>query len=541
MKKIVSIFSLSVLSVAILTGCNPVKSVSSIATGTPEAKTAAEYRTLKLDLDPSKDIPEYKRSLMPFADLPILEKYLNGLLDEIIVTNKLGVIFVNKKPHVRVSVDSSFNATTLANGLIVMNTGMLVQLETEAELQAVLAHELTHLLNEDHRKDEMQKIAGKGLQLGMSQLGQKYAGATDSVLLQKGLPDLLGQQLLDDLINAVVFTKWNREQELAADLSGVHLMHSAGINEKYMLKFLDKRKDFEINNSDLFESQNNEKSKLVSSLGSMFAGLDPKEQESQPIKEKAKKDEDSLTAKYYSAHTRYQGVKEVLVSQIGLNKLNKRNTTSRLSKKMPDYKKLTELYEVRLINKILQDKKLSSKGRYLKALNIVKKAQKGGLENNSYLNLIRASVYQSRKTAKKYAPKYRALALKDPNATLSVYSNVIGYYDNKKDKKTVLKLVNRVNSEMDYPNVYLPNTIKYLKKYGASTDMAEAQCVRTFDTSVARGCQLALGRPLKTNSKTLLNALSANDSQVESNDVTSVATKKDSSSSLPSLGKFLPF
>lgn len=540
MKKIVSIFSLSVLGVAILTGCNPVKSVTSIATGAPEAKTAAEYQTLKLDLDPSKDIPEYKRSLMPFAELPKLEKYLNGLLDEIIVTNKLGVIFVNKKPHVRVSVDSSFNATTLANGLIVMNTGMLVQLETEAELQAVLAHELTHLLNEDHRKDEMQKMAGKGLQLGMSQLGQKYAGATDSVLLQKGLPDLLGQQLIDDLINAVVFTKWNREQELGADLSGVHLMHSAGINEKYMLKFLDKRKDFEINNADLFESQNNENSKLVSSLGSMFSGLNSKNQEAKPVEEKAKKDEDSLTAKYYSAHTRYQGVKEVLVSQIGVKKLNKRKT-SRLSKRMPDYKKLTELYEVRLINTILQDKKISSKGRYLKALNIVKNAQKGGLENNSYLNLIRASIYESRKSARKYAPKYRVLALKDSNATLNVYSSVIGYYDNKKDKKMVIKLVDRVNAEMDYPNVFLPNTIKYLKKYGASTDMAEAQCVRTFDTSVARGCQLALGRPLKTNSKTLLNALSANGSKVESNDITSSASKEDSSSAIPSLGKLLPF
>ena len=532
-----------------LTGCNPVKTISSVVPSEDVAQTPADYQLLKLDLDPSKDIPEYKRSLMPFADLPKTETYLNGLLDQIIVSNKLEDVFVNKKPQIKVSVDSSFNAITLKHGLIVVATGMLLQLETEAELQAVFAHELIHLLNEDHQKDEMQKNSKKGFEFGKNRLMAKYLGAaSQGDLINKALPDLLGQQILDDLMNSVVFTKWNREQELRSDLSGVHLLHGAGINEKYMLKFLNKRKVFETKNSDLFESQNNEESEIAKAVTSLFSSSDSQKNnvEIEEVETSdSKQNDDSITAKYYSAHTRHAAVKKVLLNDIGKDNLNKRSVKGvvKLKKSLPNYRALINVYEVRHINNILEDKELTAKKRSSKALDIIKKAQKEGLKNNSYLNLIRASVYESGKKNSRYALKYRNLALKDPNATLIIYSSIISYFDSQKNKEMVLSLIDKVNLEMDYPNSYLPNTIKFKKKYGESTDEAEAQCIRTFDMKVARACQLALGRQLNFKLTSLANALNTNDSVIdeEEKNTDNTATEKESSNPLQSLGNLLPF
>lgn len=264
----ITIPSLGIVFFAVfLVGCNTIKQDDS---GGSIQNTKTNYSGLTLDLDPEKDIPEYKRNLLPVAELPDLDAYLNTLLSQIIDANQLGEVFVNKWPKVKVSVDTSFNAITLENGLIIVNVGMLAQLETEAELQAVLSHELVHLLNKDHQKDNLHKGTGKLFDLGKTILAQKYTGASSKQILSKALPEIISQQILDDVVNGFAFTKWNREQELNSDLRGVHLMHRAGINEKYMLKFLNKRKDFEVQNKDIFESQNNEDTQILGTVKSFF-------------------------------------------------------------------------------------------------------------------------------------------------------------------------------------------------------------------------------------------------------------------------------
>lgn len=520
MKKVALIVTSSLLVGSMLTGCNSIKP------GSGSEKTTAEYQKLELTLDPVKDIPAYKRELKPLVELPKLEVYLNALLDDIITENKLEAVFVDKKPHIRVSVSTEFNAVTLKNGLIVINTGMLTQLQTEVELQAVIAHELMHLLNEDHLKDEMQKIADKGLKIGMQQISSKFAGASGDELF-KALPDLLGHELVDDLINAYAFTKWNREQELGADLSAVRLLHEAKLNEKYMLKFLEKRKQFEINNADLFKSQNEEKSKFMGSMTQMFSGFGSKDEEVK-TDDKDAEDKDSITGKYFSADTRIAGVNRVLKVEIGKENLNSQGKSASLTDVMPNYSELESIYAISKVSSLLKAKNTKLT---LKALEITKTAMKGSLKNNSYLLMVLASVNEARKWPKT-AHKNRDLALKDPNATLAVYRNVIAFYDSRKDKKAVLALLDKVNKELDYPNSYLGTTLELQKKYGAATDMAEMQCVRTVDIRVVQLCQKALGRALNFDSGELLKSVAAN--EAEGSDVAA-------SDASTGLGSYLPF
>ncbi|WP_019894676.1 M48 family metalloprotease [Hydrogenovibrio halophilus] len=513
-----------------LTGCNPIKSMNQSASAEAESKpfTASDYSSLELKLDPQEDRLEAKRSLMPLVDLPRLEGYLNGLLEDIIVKNELRSAFIEDKPEIKVSVDTAFNAVTLPNGLIVINTGMLTQLETETELHSVIAHELMHILNGDHTKDNMQEVTDKGLKIAEARLAAKMAKLPQSELLE-GLPSMLGQQLLDDTINAVAFTKWNREQEQDADLSAIHLLHNANLNEKYFLKFLKKRKEFEENNPGLFVAQNNETSKVMDSMKTMIgdAGefFSSEGEAEQTAQERSK---DSMTGKYFSAHTRIKKSKDLLINEIGKQNLNRKARSPELGLVMPDYRLLKDLYRVNEVNTLLEQKKSSQ------ALRVLRKAMRQGLEKSSYLRMVMASIRDTQGFQKK-AQLNREMALKDPNATLSVYSNVIAYYDAQGDKQKTLALVEKINKELDYPNAYLPITIKLKKKYGASTKMEEVQCVRTVDVDVMRGCQKALGRHLNLDSKAILSTVAQNETD------STMTDNAEAESSGSGIRSFLPF
>jgi beta-barrel assembly-enhancing protease len=76
------------------------------------------------------------------ATIPEVEQYLDrvvaGLYREPIGDGRL---------HVRVVADPTLNAFALPNGALFIHTGMLARLDNEAQLAAVLAHELTHAVH----------------------------------------------------------------------------------------------------------------------------------------------------------------------------------------------------------------------------------------------------------------------------------------------------------------------------------------------------------------------------------------------------------
>jgi predicted Zn-dependent protease len=105
-----------------------------------------------------------------------------------------------------------FNASMAPNGMMQVWSGLLLRMENEAQLAAILGHEIGHYLQR-HSVERLRDVKSR------SAFGQ-FLGLF-------GLPGIVGQLAL----LASMFA-YSREQELEADRVGVQLMHQAGYDTR---------------------------------------------------------------------------------------------------------------------------------------------------------------------------------------------------------------------------------------------------------------------------------------------------------------------
>jgi len=142
---------------------------------------------------------------------------------------KLGVELVYSSPPCEQTfefhwVDSDqVNAFAIPGGHCYVNLGLLREAENEAELAAVVAHEIGHV-TERHGAKALSRSRFYGL-LGSLALGED--------------PDALAQ-LAVDIVGSGILLKHSRDAELEADEVSIRTLNRAGINPNGMVWFLQK-------------------------------------------------------------------------------------------------------------------------------------------------------------------------------------------------------------------------------------------------------------------------------------------------------------
>jgi len=149
-----------------------------------------------------------------FGVVPDLTTYINE------VGQKLAAVSDRKLPYEFVVLNNSVpNAWALPGGKIAVNRGLLTELKNEAELAAVLGHEIVHAAARHGAKAQER---GTILQAGMAaaQIGAAVGGVDGNVagLLIQGAG--VGAQMIQ--------MKYGRDQELESDLYGMKYMKLAG-------------------------------------------------------------------------------------------------------------------------------------------------------------------------------------------------------------------------------------------------------------------------------------------------------------------------
>jgi len=141
---------------------------------------------------------------------PELSVYVNT------VGQKLAEVSDRKLPYeFTVLNNSTPNAWALPGGKIAVNRGLLLELNNEAELAAVLAHEIVHAAAR-HSAQQMEKgmmLQGALLATSIAVQGSEYGGLVVG-----------GAQVAAGLIH----TKYSRDDELEADYYGMLYMSRAG-------------------------------------------------------------------------------------------------------------------------------------------------------------------------------------------------------------------------------------------------------------------------------------------------------------------------
>ena len=129
--------------------------------------------------------------------------------------------------HFKIIDSEMINAFALPGGFIYVYGGALTAMDNEAQLAAVLAHEMGHVAAR-HGVKQLQKA-------------QVY-GVLSSILLKdekKAIAEL------SNMAANLVFLGYSREAEFDADALGVHFTAQAGYDPKGMLEFFEKLKQME--------------------------------------------------------------------------------------------------------------------------------------------------------------------------------------------------------------------------------------------------------------------------------------------------------
>ena len=159
---------------------------------------------------------------------PEIEKQMGGRIDNLQLQNYIDYVGrriarISHKPyfeyHFVALEHKSVNALALPGGYIFITRGMLEKLQTEAQLAAILAHEIVHVVAR-HASAAMSREIGIGLLL--------------SAVTSEKTPN--GVLTAADLTRKILGLQYSRKDERQADLAGLDYMVLAGYNPYGMVE-----------------------------------------------------------------------------------------------------------------------------------------------------------------------------------------------------------------------------------------------------------------------------------------------------------------
>lgn len=124
------------------------------------------------------------------------------------------------------------NAFATQGGVIVINTGLVLQADSESELAAVIAHEIAHV-TQNHHSRLMAQSKGRTLSTGAAILAGIVAGSQNSEVGGAIITTALAAQEHNQL-------SFTRGMESEADRVGIRILSRAGFKAKGMPAFMAK-------------------------------------------------------------------------------------------------------------------------------------------------------------------------------------------------------------------------------------------------------------------------------------------------------------
>jgi predicted Zn-dependent protease len=182
-------------------------------TGKRELSLISESQETSLGEETDKEI----RLQYGIYDDPSLSEYIRGVGEKLVPhTHRPHLTY-----HFSVLDSPVVNAFAVPGGYVYVTRGILAMMNSEAELAAVLGHELGHI-NARHSVRRMSKLL-------LVQLGLSVGGALSETFAKISGVASLGIQLL--------FLKYSRDDEREADRLGVEYSRNAGFNPGEMVGF----------------------------------------------------------------------------------------------------------------------------------------------------------------------------------------------------------------------------------------------------------------------------------------------------------------
>jgi len=172
-----------------------------------------------------------------------LDAYLNGVLGKLLAESP--VKGIPARVYLRAGGDWSAKSTADAN--IYVSLGILLRLDSEDELAALLGHEASHVILGHASADVVQSVQQRAIQLSALAVDAEraVAGATGGSQSSANAARIDEQSRALLLNTTLLSPSWTRDQERDADRLGTDLMVRAGYSPQGMVSLLQKQKSFE--------------------------------------------------------------------------------------------------------------------------------------------------------------------------------------------------------------------------------------------------------------------------------------------------------
>lgn len=152
------------------------------------------------------------------VDHPGIENYLSEVLTKLYDEEALA------KHNTRIALIASPSpgAAVLPDGLVIWHLGTFDYLESEDEVAAVLAHEMTHLVAQHHETDSKGSFVGDVVDAGKAAIIFSDAGSARELIT--------AADSLRWATDSVMFPAFTRDQETEADVEAARILVDAGYN-----------------------------------------------------------------------------------------------------------------------------------------------------------------------------------------------------------------------------------------------------------------------------------------------------------------------
>ncbi|HEY6944521.1 MAG TPA: M48 family metallopeptidase [Candidatus Acidoferrum sp.] len=180
---------------------------------------------------PQQDIEVGKRAAsdaerqLPLCNAPKVDAYLTELGTRLVAKLPTGGVQYPFEFHC--VNDKAINAFALPGGYVFINRGAIEVADTEAQLAAVMAHELSHVALRHGTNQATKAQAAEGF-LGIA--GGIFGGSTGGALLTQLGAFAVGGVLL----------RYSRSAESQADVMGTQVLFDAGYDPRAMAQFFEK-------------------------------------------------------------------------------------------------------------------------------------------------------------------------------------------------------------------------------------------------------------------------------------------------------------
>lgn len=187
---------------------------------------------------------EYYLGRSVAANIVSNSKLVTGEFNYYLNTLGTHLSFFSKRPetykgyHFGLIKDNRSIAISAPGGIILISTGLLKTLETEDQLAAVLAHEISHIaLYHAQEAIDQSSVSEIGVKAGIAVIG--FFTGDDTLNRAIEHYDELISDYSEKMINGI----YNKDQELAADKEAFKMLAISGYNSNALIDVLYKQKN----------------------------------------------------------------------------------------------------------------------------------------------------------------------------------------------------------------------------------------------------------------------------------------------------------